>query len=66
MCSAVMWAQNISGTLYYDDANISGAKIMNITSKSITATDSDGNFKIYAKSHFIGAGCVLKITCAQF
>ena len=46
-----MWAQNVSGTLYDDDANISGAKIMNITSKSITATDSDGNFKIYAKEN---------------
>lgn len=44
-----MLSQNISGTLYDAEAAISGAKIMNITSKSITSTDSRGNFDIFAK-----------------
>lgn len=44
-----MLSQNISGTLYDDDAAINGAKIMNVTSKSITSTDGNGNFEIYAK-----------------
>lgn len=45
----MMLSQNISGTLYDAEAPISGAKIMNITSKSITSTDGSGNFKIYGK-----------------
>ncbi|OBX26291.1 carboxypeptidase-like protein [Gelidibacter algens] len=44
-----MLSQNISGTLYDDEAPITGAKIMNVTSKSITSTDANGNFDIYAK-----------------
>ena len=44
-----MFSQNISGTLYDAESAISGAKIMNVTSKSITSTDGHGNFEIYAK-----------------
>lgn len=44
-----MLSQNITGTLYDAEAPISGAKIMNVTSKSITSTDGNGNFKIYAQ-----------------
>ena len=44
-----MLSQNITGTLYDAEAPISGAKIMNITSKSITSTDGSGNFRIYAQ-----------------
>lgn len=44
-----MFSQNISGTLYDAEAPVSGARIMNISSKSITSTDSNGNFKIYAE-----------------
>ncbi|MBO3098570.1 peptidase associated/transthyretin-like domain-containing protein [Gelidibacter pelagius] len=47
--STMMLSQNITGTLYDAEAPISGAKIMNITSKSITSTDGNGNFKIYAQ-----------------
>ncbi|MGV8814660.1 MAG: hypothetical protein ACOH2D_11190 [Gelidibacter sp.] len=47
--ATTMLSQNISGTLYDAEAAISGVKIMNITSKSITSTDGSGNFKIYAK-----------------
>ena len=47
--ATTLFSQEISGTLYDAEAAISGAKIMNITSKSITSTDGDGNFKIYAK-----------------
>lgn len=45
----MLFSQHISGTLYDAEAPISGAKIMNITSKSISATDGNGNFKIYAQ-----------------
>lgn len=48
-CSTMMFSQNISGTLYDAEAPISGAKIMNITSKSLTSTDGNGNFEIYAQ-----------------
>ncbi|MBJ7881446.1 carboxypeptidase-like regulatory domain-containing protein [Gelidibacter salicanalis] len=41
----------MSGTLYDTEAPISGAKIMNMTSKSITSTDGTGHFEIYAKLH---------------
>lgn len=41
-------SQNISGTLYDDEAPVSGAKIMNVTSKSITSSNTSGNFEIYA------------------
>ena len=44
-----MLSQNISGTVYDAEASISGAKIMNITSKSITSTNGNGNFEIFAK-----------------
>lgn len=44
-----MLSQNISGTLYDAEGPISGARIMNITSKSITSTDGSGNFKFYGK-----------------
>ncbi len=47
--STVLLSQNISGTLYDAEALISGAKIMNITSKSISSTDGVGNFEIYSK-----------------
>lgn len=47
--AAAVFSQNISGTVYDTEAPISGSKIMNITSKAITATDGNGNFKIYAK-----------------
>ncbi|MGC1631216.1 MAG: hypothetical protein WA749_03790, partial [Gelidibacter sp.] len=49
--ATTMFSQNISGTLYDAEAAISGAKIMNITSKSIASTDDSGNFKIYAKAN---------------
>lgn len=44
-----MLSQNITGTLYDAEVPIPGAKIMNITSKSISSTDGIGNFKIYAQ-----------------
>lgn len=44
-----MLSQNITGTLYDAEAPIAGAKIMNVTSKSITSTDGSGTFKIYAQ-----------------
>lgn len=43
-----MFSQQITGTLYDAEAPISGAKIMNVSSKSITSTDGSGNFEIYA------------------
>lgn len=49
LCSTIVLSQNISGTLYDDEAAITGARIMNVTSKSITSTDGKGNFEIYAK-----------------
>lgn len=45
----MMLSQNISGTLYDAEAPISDAKIMNVTSKSITSSDGSGNFEIYAQ-----------------
>ena len=44
-----MLSQKISGTLYDAEAPVSGAKIMNITSKSITSSAGNGNFEIYAQ-----------------
>lgn len=44
-----MFSQNITGTLYDAEAPITGAKILNVTSKSITSTDGSGNFKIYGQ-----------------
>ena len=44
-----MLSQNIKGTLYDAEAPISGAKIMNVTSKSITSSDGLGQFEIFAK-----------------
>lgn len=44
-----MLSQNISGTLYDAEAPITGAKIMNVTSKSLTSTDANGKFDLYAK-----------------
>lgn len=44
-----MYSQNLSGVVYDAEAPVSGARIMNITSKSITSTDANGNFKIYAQ-----------------
>ncbi|TXE07698.1 carboxypeptidase-like regulatory domain-containing protein [Gelidibacter salicanalis] len=44
-----MFSQQITGTLYDAEAPISGAKIMNVSSKSITSTDGRGNFTIYAQ-----------------
>lgn len=45
----VLFSQNLSGTIYDAQAPISGAKIMNITSKAITNSDDKGNFEIHAK-----------------
>ncbi|WP_299392410.1 carboxypeptidase-like regulatory domain-containing protein [uncultured Gelidibacter sp.] len=47
--TTLTFSQRISGTLYDAEAPISGAKLMNVTSKSITTTDGSGNFEIYAK-----------------
>lgn len=44
-----MLSQNISGTLYDAEAPVSGARIMNISSKNITSSDGNGNFEIYAQ-----------------
>lgn len=51
LCTTLMFSQRMSGTLYDAEAPISGAKIMNVTSKSIISTDGTGNFEIYAKLH---------------
>lgn len=42
----MVFSQNIIGTLYDNEAPIAGAKIMNITSKSITSSDGNGNFEM--------------------
>lgn len=44
-----MFSQNLSGVVYDAEAPVSGARIMNTTSKSITSTAMDGTFKIYAQ-----------------
>ena len=45
----MMLSQNISGTIYDAEAIVTGVKIMNVTSKSITSSDGNGNFELYAK-----------------
>lgn len=44
-----MFSQNLEGVVYDSEAPVSGARIMNTTSKSVTSTAADGTFKIYAQ-----------------
>ncbi|WP_157491943.1 hypothetical protein [Gelidibacter mesophilus] len=47
--SSITVSQNLTGILYDSEAPVAGARIMNITSKSLTSSDASGNFEIYAK-----------------
>lgn len=49
LCSTLLFSQNLTGVVYDAEAALSGIQIMNITSKSLTTSDPNGNFKIYAK-----------------
>lgn len=49
LVSSLSFSQQVSGIIYDDEAPVSGAKILNVSSKSITSSDLKGKFELYAR-----------------
>lgn len=49
LISSIAFSQQISGIVYDEESPVSGAKIMNVSSKSITSSDLTGKFELYAR-----------------